>query len=198
MKKVLLIQSSLNDPSSASRKVAAEVIETLKRKNPGIRVIERDLAQVPVPHFTPQMVAAAFTPPEGRTNENKQTLKLSDELCAELIEADAIVIGAPMWNFSVPSVVKAWIDHLVRVGVTFKYTETGPVGMLPPGKVLYIAEASGGVYEGPSGSYNHVSPYLSQIFGFLGVTETKTIQIAGTAFRKEAAVEEGLAKAREI
>lgn len=177
MKSLLIVHSSPANESSSTRKVVAALVARLLRANPGLAVVERDLARSPVPHF-------GFEP---------EAIERSDSLCREFMAADIIVVGAPMWNFSIPSVLKAWVDHLVRAGVTFQYTANGPKGLVPPGKKLFIVEASGGVYaDTPAAFLNHVGPYLVQIFGFLGVVETEVIRVGGTATRKDEAEREAL------
>ena len=179
MTKILYIEVSPNGEKSASRKVGTSVIETLKSKVPGSTVVVRDLNANPVPHVTGELVVAANTPQDKRTPEQNETIKLSDELVDELLAADTIVIATPMWNFSVPSVLKAWIDHIVRTGRTFAYTEQGPKGLIQ-GKKLVVVVSTGGIYsEGPASAFDFLAPYLKSSFAFLGITESTIIRAEG-------------------
>jgi FMN-dependent NADH-azoreductase len=125
-------------------------------------------------------IAGAFSPPGQRTPGHEHALKISDELIAELFAADVIVLGMPMYNFSVPAVVKAWIDHLVRGGKTFRYTPTGPVG-LAGGRTAVIALCSGQAYSAASGNdaCNFAVPYLRHIFSFMGITDVRILHAEG-------------------
>ena len=140
-------------------------------------------------------MGAFFTPAEQRTPEQAQTVQISDALVDELLAADVIVIGAPMYNFSVSSTLKAWIDHIVRIGRTLQYTATGPVGLVS-GKKVFIVTATGGVYsEGPAKAYDFLGTYLRSVFGFIGMTDVTFVQAEGLAMG-EAAVADTLAKSR--
>ena len=196
MANVLYINSSVRQSGSLSRQLSAEFIAKWKAANPADSIVERDLAANPVPHLTEQMMGAFFTPAEARNADQAYTVKTSDTLVAEVQAADVIVIGAPMYNFSVSSTLKAWIDHIARAGVTFKYTETGPVGQLT-GKKVYVFTATGGVYsEGPGAAYDHLSTYLRAVLGFLGLTDVTFVQAEGVALGEQA-VADTLAKSRQ-
>jgi FMN-dependent NADH-azoreductase len=196
MANVLYINSSVRNSGSLSRQLSAEFIAKWKAANPSDTIVERDLAANPVPHLTEQMMGAFFTPAEARNAEQAFTVKTSDTLVAEVQAADVIVIGAPMYNFSVSSTLKAWIDHIARAGVTFIYGENGPVGQLT-GKKVYVFTATGGVYsEGPAAAYDHLSTYLRAVFGFLGMTDVSFIQAEGVAMGEQA-VADTLAKSRK-
>ncbi|KQW88513.1 FMN-dependent NADH-azoreductase [Massilia sp. Root418] len=196
MANVLYINSSVRNSGSLSRQLSAEFIAKWKAANPADTIVERDLAANPVPHLTEQMMGAFFTPAEARNADQAYTVKTSDTLVAEVQAADVIVIGAPMYNFSVSSTLKAWIDHIARAGVTFKYTETGPVGQLT-GKKVYVFTATGGVYsEGPGAAYDHLSTYLRAVLGFLGLTDITFVQAEGVALGEQA-VADTLAKSRQ-
>ncbi len=176
---VLHIDSSPLGDHSVSRKLTAKVLAELKTNHPDTKVVTRDLGISPLPHLSGLTIGAFFTPPEQRNEVLNEALKLSDEVINELFAADVIVIGAPMWNFGIPSSLKAWIDHIVRAGVTFRYTENGPEGLIK-GKKVYIAMASGGVYsEGPASSYDFNGPYLKHVLGFLGMTDLKIFRAEG-------------------
>ena len=127
-------------------------------------------------------ILGSFTAPEQRTESHKRALAVSDELAGELLKADEIIIGTPMYNFAVPAALKAWIDHVVRAGKTFKYTSAGPKGLVDGRKVV-VAVTSGGAYDEASGlaQYNYEIPYLRHILGFIGITDVTFIQAGGTA-----------------
>jgi len=194
MATLLHVDSSARRSASVSRQLSASLVAHWQRHFPNGRVIVRDLAASPLPHVTEVQVGAYFTPAEQRTDEQKQTLVLSDQLVDELLEADTIVIGAPMYNFSVPSSLKSWIDHVARVGRTFGYTDKGPVG-LATGKRVFVALSSGGIYsEGAARAADFESGYLKQALGFIGLTDVQIIAAEGVALGEELA-KQAIAKA---
>ncbi len=180
MKTILHIISSPRGNASFSIRLGKAIVEKLQAAHPGSKVIERDLSKQNFPHLEESHLAGFFTPAEKRTPELIEAVRHSDEAIAQLREADIIVIGAPMYNFSIHSTLKAWIDHIVRSGETFRITGTGAEGMLQ-GKEVYLAMSSGFIYtEGPMKSMDFVSPYLTSMFGFLGMTDLKIIRVEGT------------------
>ncbi len=186
MANILHINSSVRNQGSISRQVTGEFIDQWKAAHPADQVVERDLASSPVPHLTEQMLGAFFTPADQRSPEQANTVKVSDALVAELFAADVILIGAPMYNFSISSTLKAWIDHVARAGVTFKYTETGPLGLLQ-GKKVYIFTSRGGIYsEGPGKSMDFHETYLRGVLGFIGLTDITFVHTEGLALGEEA------------
>ena len=141
-------------------------------KHPDATVIDRDLAAHPLPHLTAEVVGAFFTPADKRSPEQAKAIEPSDKAVDELLAADAIVIGAPMWNFGIPSSLKAWIDHVVRAGRTFQYGANGPAGLIPGGKKAIVVSSRGGVYSaGPYAMMDHQESYLKAILGFMGITD---------------------------
>ncbi len=195
MTTILYLNSSVRSTGSVSRQLSGEFIEKLKAAHPGANVVTRDLAANPLPHLSESMVGAYFTPPEQRSEEQKQLIKTSDEVVAELLAADVVVVGAPMYNFSVSSTLKSWIDHVARAGVTFKYTETGPVGLVH-GKKFVIFTSRAGVYSsGPAQSMDFQETYLRGVLGFLGITDVTFISAEGLAAGDEA-VNSALANGR--
>lgn len=144
---ILHVESSPLGERSVSRKLAARILAELKAKYAHSKIIERDLATNPFPHLNGLTVGAFFTPPEQRNEMLSEAIKLSDQAVDEVLAADIIVIGAPMHNFSIPSALKAWIDHIVRTGRTVRYTKWGPEGLVPSGKKVIIASARGGFYS---------------------------------------------------
>jgi FMN-dependent NADH-azoreductase len=195
MATLLHIDSSVRNTGSLSRQLGGEFVAKWKEANPSDTVVTRDLAASPVPHLTEQLVGAFFTPAEQRNADQAHLIQTSDALVDELLAADTIVIGAPMYNFSVTSGLKAWIDHVARVGRTFSYGANGPQGLVS-GKKVYVFIASGGVYsQGPAAAYDHLTTYLRAVLGFLGMTDVTFIVAEGAAMG-EAAVAAAIAKSR--
>ena len=196
MSSILLLTSSPR-VDSLSTTIAADLVEKIKAQQPGSAVVRRDLAANPLPHIDDLFTAAIRKPADDRTADEAAAVKTSDELVAELLAADTIVIGTGLINFNIYSSLKTWIDNVARAGLTFKYTESGPVG-LATGKKVYVVLASGGVNsQGPAAGMNHAVPYLKSVLGFLGITDIETIYVEGLAFGPEAAEKAiGAAKAR--
>jgi FMN-dependent NADH-azoreductase len=201
MAKVLHIDSSVRNTGSLTRQLSGEFIAKLQAADATTTVVTRDLAANPLPHLTETVIGAYFTPPDQRSAEQAAAIKTSDDLVDELLAADTIVIGAPMYNFSVTSGLKAWIDHISRVGRTFKYDANGPAGLVT-GKKVYIFVATGGAYsEGPMAAYDHTSTYLRAVLGFLGMTDVSFIVAEGVSMGEEAvaaAIAKGRAKIEAI
>ncbi|MGO4136221.1 FMN-dependent NADH-azoreductase [Rhizobium brockwellii] len=186
MSSILLLTSSPR-AESLSTPIAVDLAEKLKNQNPGSVVVRRDLAATPLPHIDDLFTGAIRKPVEARTAEEAVAVKTSDELVNELLAADTIVISTGLINFNIYSSLKTWIDNVARAGLTFKYTESGPVG-LATGKKVYVVLASGGVYsQGPAAPLNHAVPYLKSVLGFLGISDIETIYVEGLAFGPEAA-----------
>ena len=184
MSTLLVLNSSLSGETSVSRLLVEETVARLLRADPGARVIRRDLADGTLPHLTPQSVAGVRGEPT--TPAEAEARALSDQLIAELRAADTIVIGAPMYNFSIPSTLKAWFDHVLRAGATFSYSEAGPKGLLT-GRQVIVVEARGGLYsEGPARAVDFQEPYLRQLLGFVGLTEVTFVRAEKIAFGPDA------------
>jgi FMN-dependent NADH-azoreductase len=196
MSSILLLTSSPRS-ESLSTTIATELAEKLKAQNPGSAIVRRDLAANPLPHIDDLFTAAIRKPAEARTAQESEAVKTSDALVNELLAADTVVIGTGLINFNIYSSLKTWIDNVARAGLTFKYTESGPVGLVT-GKKVYIVLASGGVYsQGPAAPLNHAVPYLKSVLGFMGITDIETIYVEGLAFGPEAAEKAiGAAKSR--
>lgn len=187
MKNILLVTSSPRGEASHSTRVARELVEKLKAVHPGATVRERDLWQVAPPMIDAAFTHAMYTPADQRSAEQRQHLSLSDELIAELKEADILVVASGMINFGVPSALKAWIDHISRAGETFRYGEAGPEGLLK-GLTAYLVTASGGVYsQGPMQAMDFQTPFIKSVFSFLGIEVVETIALEGMAMGPEAA-----------
>ena len=185
MPTLLHITVSPRGAYSISRQLSEAAVREWKTRNSGGRVIERDLSKTPLTFVDLDWIMGAFTPPEHHNENHKKALALSDELVSELLEADDVIVGTPMYNFAVPAALKAWIDHVVRAGKTFRYTANGtPEGLLAGKnkKVLAII-ASGGNYAEGSGmtALDFEVPYLRFIFGYMGITDLRFIQAGGTA-----------------
>lgn len=192
MKTLLQINSSLFGDNGNSSSLSNAFVNDWKLAHPDGKVIVRDLAKDPIPHLNAAIVSAFFTPAESRTTEQQAFVAFSDQLIAELTSADAVVIGVPLYNFGVPSTLKAYFDQLARAGVTFKYTETGPVGLLADKPVTVIA-ARGGFHKGqPSDSQ---TAFLTTFLGFLGLKSVEIIYAEGLSIAD--AKEQSLNSARE-
>ncbi len=181
MPTLLHIDASPRGPYSISRQLSAAFVDAWKAKHPDGKVIERDLVKTDLTFVDLAWIAGAYSDPAQHTPEQKQALALSDELTGELFEADEIVLGTPMYNFAIPAAVKAWVDHVVRVNVTFKVDQTGYHG-LTSGKRATLLIASGGDYTpgSPAEGYNQETPYLKAILGFIGITEVNVVLAGGT------------------
>lgn len=191
MSSILLVTSSPRGAESVSSKVAAELANGLAKGGP---VTVRDLGANPVPHLDTVATSAIRKAPADRTPEEAAVADHSDKLVAELFAADTIVLATGLINFGLYSTLKSWIDNIARAGVTFRYTEAGPEGLVK-GKKVYIVLASGGIYsEGPFAPANHAVPYLKTVLGFIGITDVETIYVEGLAYGPEAA-EKALAAA---
>jgi FMN-dependent NADH-azoreductase len=185
---ILQIESSPLNERSVSRKLTSKVLAELKSKHPDSLVIERDFATNPFPHLNGLTIGAFFTPPEQRNAMLSEAIKLSDQAVDELFAADVIVIGAPMHNFGIPSSLKAWIDHIVRAGRTFRYGPSGPVGLVPSEKKVIIVSARGGVYsDGPMKALDYQEPYLRAILGLIGLTNISFVRAEGVAMGPDGA-----------
>ncbi len=183
MRHVLAITSSLNKAQGNSNKLLASYLEGLQEK-PDVSVITRDLAEDNLPHLTAEEMQSWMTPADERTEEQSALAALSDNLVEEVQSADEIVIGVPMYNFGIPSVLKAWIDRIARAGVTFRYTENGPVGLLE-NKTVTILAARGGQYSGTE--FDTQSQYLKHFFAFVGITDVQFVYAEGLALGEESA-----------
>ena len=179
--------------SSVSRELGREFVKTWKAAHPGGRVVYRDLALLPPTPVDAAWIGAAYTPEEARGEAQKQALALSEELLKELTEAEEYVIGVAMHNFSIPSVLKLWVDQISRVGKTFSYNEYGAKGLLLNKKATLLV-ASGAVYEPgtPMGALNFAEPYLRALLGFFGVTEVTTVTAGGTSALRSPATDRAL------
>ncbi len=182
MKNILVVNSSLNSEAGNSSKLVANYLDKLASKDVKLDLLDLNKAQLP--HLTQQEMAAWMTAPEERTQAQAELAAISDALLSRLEEADEVVIGLPMYNLGVPSTFKAWIDRLARAGKSFKYTETGPVGLIADKPVTVLA-ARGGVYAGTD--YDTQTPYIRHIFGLMGITSVNFVYAEGLNMGEEAA-----------
>lgn len=176
MATLLQINSSVFSDNGNSSTLSNEFVQSWLAKHPGGKVIVRDLAKNPVPHLDGANVQAFFTPAESRTAEQQAKVDFSDSLIAELKNADAVVIGVPLYNFGVPSTLKSYFDQLARAGVTFKYTETGPVGLFED-KPVHIIAARGGFHQGTASDSQ--TGFLNTFLNFLGFKSVHYIYAEG-------------------
>jgi FMN-dependent NADH-azoreductase len=190
MPTLLVIESSPR-PASASTALAQKFASEWRQKNPGGKVITRNVFTQPAPLVNEAWIYAAYTPVRNRSDEQKKALAVSDEYIQELIEADTIVIGAPMHNYSISSPLKAWIDQIVRGGRTFSVSEAGYKGLLDAKKKVIVASARGGEYTGDYAFLDHQAPYLKLILGFIGLTDVQ-FAYANNQARGPEAAEAGL------
>lgn len=173
--KLLRIDSSARR-NSVSRQLTSRFVEAWQQEHPDGAVIERDLATTALPHITDEWVQAIHADPASLTAEQKRILQHSDTLVDELVQADTIVIGAPMYNFSIPAPLKAWIDQVVRVDKTVLFAASGPQGILQ-GKKVYVVTSRGGAFRPgtPTERFDYQEPYLRHILAFIGVTDVTFI-----------------------
>ena len=192
MSRILVIESSARQQGSVSRELTQRFIANWQAAHPADQVQVRDLAAEPVPHLDATLLGGWMTPSEQQNDAEKAALARSNQLTDELLAADVLVLAAPMYNFAIPSTLKAWLDHVLRAGVTFKYTETGPQGLLT-GKRAFVLTARGGIYAGSA--LDHQEPYLRQALAFIGIHDVQFIHAEGLNLGAEFS-EKGLAQAK--
>lgn len=190
--KILQINASARREGANSTRVANDVVAGLRAANPDAQLTVRDLAANPLPVLDEAALGALFTPAEARTPEQAARVAVADAAVAELQAHDVIVLGVPMYNFGVPVQFKNWIDAVARAGVTFRYTATGPEGLVT-GKKVIVALARGGIYrDTPADSQ---VPYLKSVLGFMGMTDVRFVYAEGLNMGPEAAAR-GFAQAQ--
>ncbi|WP_394772896.1 FMN-dependent NADH-azoreductase [Flavobacterium sp.] len=179
MKNILHLISSMQGSESYSIKLGHAIIEKIQEKYPENTLEEVNLVETETPHLTPAVLRTFFIPEDQLTDDDKKAIKLSNEFVNQLLSADIIVIGAPLYNFTIHSALKAWIDHITRAGITFSYGENGPIGKVT-GKKIYVAMSSGGIFsEGPGKANDFVVPYLKSFLGFMGMTDLTAFRVEG-------------------
>lgn len=201
MSHLLHIDASPRGERSHSRRMTREFVEQWKQAHPNDTITYRDIGRNPIPHVDEPWIAAAFSSPEQYTPELREAIRLSDELVDEFLAADVYVIGVPMYNFSVPSGFKAYIDQIVRIGRTVDYEPNEVADVYKPlvlGKKMFIVEARGDSGFEPGGRYekmNHHDPYLTTVFGFMGITDITFIHIEKEVYGEQK-LAESIANAR--
>ena len=187
MANLLLVTSSLFGDGSQSQLIASEFIDRWRETHPATTVVERDLTADNMPHLSLSALAASIQPSDARSATEREAAALADRLIEEVETANVIVIAAPMYNFSIPSTLKAWIDHIARAGRTFRYGAAGPEGMLK-GKKVFIVTGRGGIYsDGPAKRLDFQEPYLRAVLAFLGLDDVTFIHVEGLKISPEAA-----------
>ena len=182
--KLLHIDSSILGDNSVSRQLSAGVVKAWQAAEPGVEVVYRDLAADAISHFSGVTLGALGTAAELRDAVQKHEADLSASTLAEFLAADAVVLAAPMYNFTIPTQLKAWIDRIAVAGQTFRYTEAGPEGLCG-GKKVIIVSTSGGLHVGqPTGAAHE--DYLTVLLGFLGITDIEFVRAHGLAYGDEA------------
>jgi FMN-dependent NADH-azoreductase len=200
MTQILYLKSSPRGDASHSSRVADHVLDELRNAHPRASVKVRDLTVTPLQHIDAEYLAG-LGKGENLSERQQKCNAVTDELIEELHAADIILIAVAMINFSIPSTLKAWIDHVVKVGRTVRYEQDGPKGMLT-GKKVILVKAKGGVYSNEAGrARDFVTPYLKHMLGYIGLTDVEMISIEGTLHGEEVAkqaVEDGIARGRAI
>ena len=199
MSHLLVINSSAAGRDSVSRVLVADAVSKLLEADPAVHVTHRDLGENPPPHLISQTLNGVRG--TATTDIEFAARRLSDELIGELKAADTIVIGAPMYNFSVPTTLRAWFDHVLRAGVTFKYVDGAVRGLLG-GKRVIVIESRGGLYsEGPAQAIDFQEPYLRHLLGFIGITDVTFVRAEKIGYGPEArtaAIEGAKAQISEV
>ncbi|WP_313739262.1 FMN-dependent NADH-azoreductase [Pseudomonas sp.] len=181
--KLLHIDSSILGEHSASRQLTQQVVQAWQAADPSVEVTYRDLAADAISHFSSATLLAAGTAEAARDAAQAFEAQLSAQTLAEFLAADAVVIGAPMYNFSVPTQLKAWIDRIAVAGQTFRYTESGPEGLCG-GKRVVLVSTAGGLHEGQASGVGH-EDFLKVFLGFIGITDLQIVRAQGLAYGPE-------------
>jgi FMN-dependent NADH-azoreductase len=193
---ILNVRSSATGAASVSNQLADRFLEALLDAAPGANVTVRDVGAAPLPHLTAETVGAIRGAAD--TEAEREAQALSDDLVAELQAADLIVIGAPMYNFGISSTLKAWFDHVLRAGITFRYTEAGPEGLLKGKKAVVIESRAGFYSEGPAAAMDGQEPHLRTLLGFVGIDDVSWVRAEKLAFGPDAAAAAIEAAAEEL
>jgi FMN-dependent NADH-azoreductase len=184
MTKALILNSAVTGEASVSSRLTGEFAAQLRQRDPSAEIVVRDLGANPVPHLLPATVAGIRA--TATTEAEHAALALSNELLDELKAADILVIGAPMYNFGIASSLKTWFDYILRAGVSFRYTENGPEGLIT-GKKAIVIETRGGLYsEGPAVAFDSQEPHLRTLLGFMGITDVTFVRAEKLGFGPEA------------
>ncbi|MBS8226426.1 FMN-dependent NADH-azoreductase [Vannielia litorea] len=192
MTTILALNSSALGDASVSRQLVQSTLDVLTRAEPDAEVIHRDIGAAPLPHFV-----ADNAVPEPASAEQKAVRARTEALIDELKAADTLVIGAPMYNFGIPSTLKAWFDHVLRAGETFRYTEAGPEGLLKGKRAIALITRGGQYSEGPGTAFDAQEPHLRTLLGFIGITDITVIRAENLAMGPEPR-EASIAEARGL
>lgn len=177
--KILHVTAGLFGDNSVSTQLSGKLVERLKKDFNSAEVTVRDVASAPVSHLDAEILMAASTDESDRSPRQNEELAMTEALLDEVFAADVLVIGAPMYNFTIPSQLKAWFDRVAQAGRTFRYTENGPEGLLT-NKKAYIASARGGFYaEGEAAALDHQESYIKTMLGFVGITDVTVVRAEG-------------------
>ncbi len=175
MSNILLIKSSLNGEQSKSNALANQLADHFTLLQ-AAKVVTRDIAAEPLPHLSQAEMGAWMTPANDRSEAQVELANVSDTLIQEVQDSDTLIVAIPMYNFGVPSTFKAWADRIARAGITFKYTETGPVGLLENKRVIVVA-TRGGMYQGTE--KDSQTQFLKDFFAFIGLTDIQFVYAEG-------------------
>jgi FMN-dependent NADH-azoreductase len=201
MKSILLVLGSPRDRASYSHQIARRIVDDLKSRYPAANVVVRNLGKEPLPAVSEAFVNGRVLAADKRSAAEAKALAVSDVMVGELMAADVLVLATPMHNFGISAAVKTWIDHIVRPGVTFSYSDKGPPGLVR-GKKAILVLARGGTYgEEPMKQYDFQEPYLRAVLGFIGMTDIEVVRIEGVALGDDAirnAVTSAKAKADDV
>ncbi|MBY6205601.1 NAD(P)H-dependent oxidoreductase [Halomonas denitrificans] len=178
----LLVTSSLSGEAGTSSALARDYLDRLATRGPDLRITHRDLAGDPPPHLDAETFAAFGTSPDERSAVQRERVAWSDAAIAELRAADLVVVAAPMYNFGVPSALKAWMDHVARAGITFRYTDRGPQGLLT-GRRAVVVSTRGGRYAGTAADSQ--TPFIETFLGFLGLGPIEFVHAEGLAMGED-------------
>jgi len=185
MTNILIVDSAATGEASVTRRLTSELEAILSARGP-VRIVHRDVGTHPIPHLTAE-TTPAIRGAGADTEAARNALALSDALIAELKAADVVVIGAPMYNFGIPSTLKAWFDHVLRAGITFRYSEAGPEGLLKGRKAIVVESRAGLYSEGPAAAMDSQEPHLRTLLGFMGLDDMTFVRVEKLAFGPEQA-----------
>lgn len=180
MTNILIIDSAATGEASVTRRLTGELEAILRGRGP-VRIVRRDVGTDTIPHLTAE-TTPAIRGAEAETEAARDAVALSDALIAELKAADLVVIGAPMYNFGIASTLKAWFDHVLRAGITFRYSEAGPEGLLKGRKAIVIESRAGLYSEGPASAMDSQEPHLRTLLGFMGLDDATFVRVEKLAF----------------
>lgn len=178
MTTILQLNTSLFGESGQSSRLTNEFVAQWRAKQPKVRIIRRDFAVDPIPHLTAERINAISVPAAERSTEQVREASIADELIEELTMANILIIGVPMYNFGIPTTLKAWFDHVARAGTTFRYTASGPEGLMK-NKKAYLFMTRGGKYAGTESDLQ--TPYIKQFLAFIGISDVEFIFVEGLA-----------------